>query len=77
MFVQQPESTRVLEMPSLTTLTPYYKEEVVSLEKYQRREGVPVSTWNIVLRREIVNASLSVENRGKRKRRNFLTSQEG
>lgn len=31
MFVEHPESTQVLKMPSLTTLTPYYKEDVVSV----------------------------------------------
>lgn len=51
MFVEHPESTQVLKMPSLTTLTPYYKEEVVSVRFAQvslaigcatggRRQGV-------------------------------------
>lgn len=30
LFVEQPKKRRVLEMPSLTTLTPYYNEDVVS-----------------------------------------------
>ncbi len=29
LFVAQPEKRKILEMPSLTTLTPYYNEEVV------------------------------------------------
>lgn len=31
LFVEQPKKRRVLEMPSLTTLTPYYNEDVVSM----------------------------------------------
>lgn len=30
LFVLQPKKRRVLQMPSLTTLTPYYNEDVVS-----------------------------------------------
>lgn len=30
LFVEQPKPSRVLQMPSLTTLTPYYNEDVVS-----------------------------------------------
>ncbi len=30
LLVEQPQKRRVLQMPSLTTLTPYYNEDVVS-----------------------------------------------
>lgn len=31
LFIEQPKPKRVLQMPSLTTLTPYYNEDVVSI----------------------------------------------
>lgn len=34
LFVEQPKKRRVLEMPSLTTLTPYYNEDVVSEHEF-------------------------------------------
>ncbi|CAN0327756.1 unnamed protein product, partial [Laminaria digitata] len=32
LFVEQPKPKKVLTMPSLTTLTPYYNEDVVSYQ---------------------------------------------
>ncbi|CAM9689894.1 unnamed protein product, partial [Ectocarpus fasciculatus] len=45
LFVEQPKKRRILEMPSLTTLTPYYNEDVVlSMEslREETQDGVTV-----------------------------------
>ncbi|CBJ30457.1 1,3-beta-glucan synthase, family GT48 [Ectocarpus siliculosus] len=45
LFVEQPKKRKVLEMPSLTTLTPYYNEDVVlSMEslREETQDGVTV-----------------------------------
>eukprot|EP00903_Cladosiphon_okamuranus_P007590 g7363.t1 len=45
LFIEQPKKRRILEMPSLTTLTPYYNEDVVlSLEslRQETQDGVTV-----------------------------------
>ncbi|CAM9673002.1 unnamed protein product, partial [Hapterophycus canaliculatus] len=45
LFVEQPKKRRILQMPSLTTLTPYYNEDVVlSMEslREETQDGVTV-----------------------------------